>query len=166
IRPDEVEDVSHYFVSPAEFRQMITDDALLEHQEVTPDKYYGIIRARVDERLDIGEDLIADIEVLGAKIIRDVYPQRSVLIFVNVPGETPEEKLTVLRERMEQREETVDHIAERLERARLLELPFAKTCDYVIINENNQQEKAVADLMYIIEQERSRRRMILEPQEA
>lgn len=156
MRPTEQQGREHLFVSLEEFRDMITNNELLEYQEVTSDKFYGIPRAAVDAPLDKGTNLIADIDVLGAKVLRDTFPDDVVLIFVTVPGNTMEEQLNTLRERMMTRLEKepthsdIAHINERLERARTLELPFAKECNYVLVND--ELETTVQRLNEIINQ--------------
>ena len=42
MRADERQGREHVFVTESKFRSMIDNDELLEHQEVTPGKYYGI----------------------------------------------------------------------------------------------------------------------------
>lgn len=142
IRPNEEQGREHHFVSLEEFREMIANDELLEYQEVTKEKFYGIPRAAVKDPLEVGTHLIADIDVYGAKILRETFPDDVILIFVTVPGDTLEEQLTTLRERMIQRLEheptqaDLAHIEERLERARTLELPFETECNHILINDH------------------------------
>ena len=88
MRADERQGREHLFVSETRFRAMIQNDELLEHQEVTPGKYYGIPRQTVEESLAAGAALIADIEVLGAMRLAAAYPDNVVQIFITVPGAT------------------------------------------------------------------------------
>src|SRR5688572_24786246 len=71
MRSNEQQGREHEFVSLERFREMIANDELLEHQEVTTGLFYGIIRHTVEHRLKSGQHLIADIEVYGAKILRE-----------------------------------------------------------------------------------------------
>jgi guanylate kinase len=164
-RPQEREGYDHYFVTLEEFQRKIAAGDLLEHQEVTQDKFYGILRAPVETALEAGKDLIADIEVLGAKILRETYPDDVVLIFVTVPGATDEDRLKTLEERMNhaERKEPDAVIQQRLIRARDLELPFAEQCDYQIVNEDNQMDKAAYELETKM-RERRQERMTHEPE--
>lgn len=149
-RNDELEGREHYFMDTESFRQLIAEDALLEWQEVTPNKFYGIVRDRVETKLAEGHLLMADIEVLGARILRESYPDDVVLIFVTVPGETEEDRLNLLRQRMSNpdRNEAQSLIDTRIDRARTLELPFEEFCDYSIVNDD--REVAVGELIGII----------------
>lgn len=146
----------HLFVSNDEFQSMIDTNALLEYQEVTPGKFYGIPRASVEDVINQGLDLIADIEVLGARILRETYGERAVLIFVTVPGETIQDKLDVLRQRMgnADRNEKQDLIESRLQRARTLEFPFANEADVIIVNDDIAH--AIDALKQLIHQRRER----------
>lgn len=156
-RPHEIDGVHHQFVSLEDFQRMIAYGELIEYQEVHKNRYYGVPRATVENAIAAGQDLIADIEVLGASIIRSEYPNNAVLIFVTVPGETEEEVLAQLRQRMEDRNETPEEIEKRLKRVRL-ELPYAATCDYLIINDDMWH--AADELRSIIGAENSRRRLL------
>lgn len=154
MRPNEQQGREHLFVSLERFKEMIENDELLEHQEVTPGSFYGIPRATVDDAIETGQFLIADIEVLGAKILQENYPKDTQLIFVTVPGDTLDAKLDVLKRRMQgrhdahQTEADAARIQQRLDRARQLEFPFAAHCDDILINDH--LEVAVGELDDII----------------
>lgn len=145
MRPDEKQGRERIFVSLERFQQMIANDDLLEHQEVTPGKFYGIPKASVESVLAKGEHLIADIEVRGAEVVLETYKEDAVIIYVTVPGETEEEQLETLKQRMLHRlnREATDEdraiINQRLERAKNLEFPFSKKCDHIIINDDLNQ---------------------------
>lgn len=128
IRPGEQQGREHHFVTIDEFQQMIDTDELVEYQEVHPGSYYGVPRKIVEEAIREGRDLIADIEVLGASIIRRDYPANSVMIFILPPS------VDALAERMNQRGASDEDIRDRL--ARLpLEIRYAPLSDYVIVND-------------------------------
>jgi len=137
-RAGEVDGVNYHFLTPAEFKVMIVKGELLEYQEVTRGKYYGIPRASVENSLGAGLDLVGDIEVKGARILRQTYPQNVTLIFITVPGETEDAVVETLRQRMIARDDKPDVIAQRLERAKTLELPFQAECAYTIVNDDRQ----------------------------
>lgn len=169
IRPDEQEGREHIFVDTEEFNRMIRDDELLEYQEVTPGRFYGIIEAKVENALAAGRYLIADIDVYGARVLRETYPDDTVLFFVTVPGETVEDQLRLLRARMTARfrtrelsKEQQDLIQQRLDRARTLELPFAASCDHIIVNDN--KDRSIHDLEAIIVEKMNERPVAKENQ--
>ncbi|MEO1287839.1 MAG: hypothetical protein AAFV93_08720 [Chloroflexota bacterium] len=142
MRPGEKQGRERIFVSQDRFRQMIEQDELLEYQEVTPGKFYGIPRESVDSVLDVGKHLIADIEVRGAEVVLDNYTEDTMVIYVTVPGKTQEEQLDTLKERMIHRLQRTPTdadwqiINQRLERAKTLEFPFSEKCEHIIINDD------------------------------
>jgi guanylate kinase len=156
-RHNEQDGREHLFVTQDVFRRMIAENELLEYQEVTPGKFYGIPRASVENAWANGTDLIADIEVMGARILREAYAGRAVLVFITVPGATLEDKLDVLRQRMSNadRNEAKQLIEDRIARARVLEMPFAQEADVVI--ENGDINKAIDDLKGVIRTYRAKR---------
>ena len=139
MRADEQQGREHLFVSEQTFRKMIRDDELLEHQEVTPGKLYGIPRQTVIDGLRAGAARIADIEVLGAIELAAAYPRNVVQLFVTVPGADSAAQLDLLGERMRGRADAATDIEQRLERARTLELPYQTRCDYIVVNDNLAQ---------------------------
>ncbi|MDQ7025667.1 MAG: hypothetical protein Q9P44_08920 [Anaerolineae bacterium] len=154
IREGELQSREHEFVSLERFREMIANNELLEHQEVTKGKFYGIIRATVENHIANGQNLVADIEVLGAKILRDKFPNQTILIFVTASGETLDEKLDILQQRMLKRlkanptAKDLAQVQQRLKRAKELEFPFADDCDFVIVNDDKNH--AVRELEQFI----------------
>lgn len=162
MRSDERQGREHLFVSPQQFKAMIAKGELLEHQEVTPGKFYGIPRQTVADCLKNAEARIADIEVLGAEKLARAYPQDVVQVFVTVPGETIEEQSKVLEGRMRQRDDGATDIQHRLERARTLELPYQSQCDYVVVN--GTLAGAIAATRAIVDKELARRGLPGAPQ--
>ncbi len=158
MRADERQGREHLFVNEQQFRTMISKDELLEHQEVTPGKYYGIPRRTVMEALSAGAVRIADIEVLGAIELAAAYPENVVQIFVTVPGADSAEQMAVLEERMRTRADEATDIEQRLDRARRLELPYRSRCDYVIVNDD--LAKAIETAATIIGREMAARQLL------
>lgn len=161
MRSGEQQGRERLFISEKRFREMIDNNELLEYQEVTPGKFYGMPRASINNALDKGQNLVADIEVRGAKVLLEEYTNDAVIIYVTVSGNTEEEQLEKLKERMLQR---LDHeptekdwrlINQRLERARNLEFPFEKICEHIVVNDN--LEIAAEQIDHIIKQQLAER---------
>jgi len=157
MRANEKQGREHLFVNERQFRRMISNDELLEHQEVTSGKFYGIPRRTVMEALTAGAARIADIEVLGAIELVAAYPKNIVQVFVTVPGADSAEQLAVLEERMRGRADKTTDIAQRLARARTLELPYQTRCDYVVVNDD--LAKAIKTTAAIIRREMAARQL-------
>jgi guanylate kinase len=149
-REGEQEGREHRFVSRDQFQRLIDTNALIEFQPVHVGDLYGTPRKTVEDALNAGNDLVADIDFLGATKIHDAYPQNTVLIFV-----TPSD-LDILAQRIRQRGNiTPEALDDRLERAKF-EMTFAPKCDYLILNDI--VEPAAEHLRQIVTSERIRRR--------
>ena len=157
MRAGEKQGREHLFVSEPTFRAMIQNDELLEHQEVTAGKFYGIPRRTVADALRTGAARIADIEVLGAIELAAAYPANVVQIFVTVPGADGAQQLALLEERMRARADMATDIKQRLERARRLELPYQSRCDYVVVND--ELSRAIEKTGDIIRRELAKRQL-------
>jgi hypothetical protein len=118
---------------------MIDHDELLEYQ-VIHNNMYGMPRQPVEAALDSGQSIIADIEVLGAARAREIFPENVVSIFIQPPS------IGSLIERMRERRESEAEIGKRLLRVPM-ELDYARTCQYVILNDKFEQ---AAELLYQI----------------
>lgn len=160
-RADEQPGREHLFITPDQFQRMIKNDQLLEYQEVTPNKLYGIPRQTVLDCLAAGDIRLADIEVLGAQALKNAFPDHVVHIFVTVPGQSLAQQLALLEKRMRQRQDSPTSIAQRLKRAQSLELPYQRSCDHIVVND--RLEQAVAATRAIIQTELKQRRLVSAP---
>lgn len=129
MRANEQQGREHHFMDEAAFRAMIARGDLLEHQEVTPGRFYGVPRATVADAIRAGQDQIADIDYLGARILRREHPLSTVLVFIAPPS------MATLEAQMRERGTAESVIRERMARAEE-EMAFAPECDYLIINDD------------------------------
>lgn len=126
LRGAERHGVEYYFVSKHEFESLVSRDDFLEWAEVYGN-YYGTSRKLVDDFLQKGEDVLLDIDIQGAKTVRQKRTD-AVSVFILPPS------LQVLRERLKSRGLDDDQvIAQRLEIASK-EISHYKEYDYLIIN--------------------------------
>lgn len=139
-RPGEVDGREYFFVDPDRFKEMVENDELLEHAEYVANSY-GTPRAYVEEKLDAGLNVLLDIEVQGARQIREKKPD-AVMIFIVPPS------LEELEKRLKGRgTDTERAIEARLIRAKQ-EYQEADFYDYLIINDD--ADKAAKELSAII----------------
>ncbi|MCY4144954.1 MAG: hypothetical protein OXE95_05360 [Chloroflexi bacterium] len=157
MRLDEEQGREHHFMSMAAFKKLLSAGQLLEYQEVTPGKFYGVPRQLALDCLRAGKARIADIEALGAKKLAAAFPQNVVQIFVTVPGANMAAQLTVLAERMRQRADAITDISCRLQRAEAIELPYQSQCDHIIVND--RLSSAIAAARRIIDRELAARHL-------
>lgn len=145
-RPNEKDGQDYHFVSVAEFEKMLEGDQLAEWAMVH-DNYYGTPRKEISGRLEQGRDVIMDIDTVGARSVKKIYPQ-SVSIFVIPPS------IEALKQRLKSRATDNDEvISKRLNRARL-EMEQIGDFDYWLVNDDLDQ--AVDRVVAIIEAERQR----------
>lgn len=128
-RSDEVEGKHYYFIDIPTFERMKRDDELLEWAEVHGN-FYGTPRARVEERLTAGHDILFDIDYQGTLQLYEKCRADMVTIFILPPS------ITELRKRLERRaQDTTDVIERRLRNAKL-EMAHFHEYDYVLVNED------------------------------
>ena len=127
-RPGERDGVDYHFVSRAEFLEMIDQKLFLEYAEVH-DNFYGTSSDAIGAQLLLGLDVILDIDVQGAAILRAKGQPEATHIFVSPPN------LTELERRLRGRgTESEEMIRVRLKNA-ATEMNAAGSYEYLIINE-------------------------------
>lgn len=139
-RMGEQDGVNYNFVGRTEFERMIAAGELLEYAEYV-DNYYGTSLKAIQERLDMGIDVLLDIEVQGAAKVRARCPE-ALLIFIIPPS------FEELSRRLHRRNtDSEDTIAGRLEKARA-EFQEIPNYDYLVIND--KVSGAVAEIEAIL----------------
>ena len=83
---DEKNGVDYSFVTPEVFQQMIDQKLFIEFAQVFGRSWYGTPRQPVDAALARGELAVLDIDVQGAELVRDKYPDM-LGIFILPPSE-------------------------------------------------------------------------------
>ncbi|MBR1588391.1 MAG: guanylate kinase [Kiritimatiellae bacterium] len=68
-RGDEEDGIDYHFLTVERFRELLAEDAFLEHAEVHGN-YYGTLRQPIIDVLDEGNSMILDIDVVGAAKVR------------------------------------------------------------------------------------------------
>ena len=132
-RPHEVHGKDYYFFSLEEFKQHIKNDDFLEWEEVYRDNFYGTLKAEVERIWAKGKHVVFDIDVVGGLDIKQIYPDRTLAVFVKPPS------IEELKIRLKKRKtETADKINMRVAKASI-ELATAPQFDYIIINEDLEE---------------------------
>jgi len=149
-REGEVNGVDYFFKTREEFEKLIEQGKLLEYAEYVGN-YYGTPVDYVRETLDKGKDVFLEIEVRGARQVREKFPE-GLFIFLMPPS------LTELKKRIETRgTETEDLIQNRMLSARE-EIEMMHLYDYVV--ENDHVENACQKVNAIIIAEHCRRERV------
>lgn len=145
-RPGEVDGVNYFFYSRPEFEDLIQKGEFLEWAEVY-DNLYGTPRRYVEEMLRQGQDVILEIDIQGARQIKQRFPE-GVFVFV-----VPPSREELARRLQGRNTDTEEEIKKRLRLADD-ELKCAKEYNYVIIND--QLADAVSELKEIIQKEKQK----------
>ena len=136
-RPGEMDGVDYFFVTKDKFEQMIAEDALIEYAQYVGN-YYGTPKEYVQQQLDLGKNVILEIEIQGALKIKEKFPD-TVLMFVTAPNANE------LKNRLVGRgTETPEGIAARLSRACEESMGMEKY-DYLVINDTIENGISLID---------------------
>ena len=139
----------YHFTTREEFERMIAAGEFLEYAEVFGENLYGTARSSLDEATAAGRDLLLDIDVQGAKQVREKIPD-AVSIFIMPPNPK------VLRTRLRNRSRAEGRVDEadlqrRMDEASK-EIENYRQYRYILVND--VLERAVAQLEAIVQVER------------
>ena len=145
-RPGEVDGRDYFFMSRKEFRHRTEAGEFVEWAEYGGEQY-GTLRAQVDQVLASGRHVVLDIEIQGARAVRERYPE-AVLVFIVPP--TADD----LYQRLGGTQGTRAGSLERRLRRAVEELNEALQYDYVVVNADRTE--ALADVAAIVDAESRR----------
>jgi guanylate kinase len=141
-REGEVDGKDYYFVSVDEFKKLIEDNALYEYVDSDFGPKYGTPKAKIDELLCAGKDVILDLDYPGVQQLRKLAGDRVKAISFIPPS------VRILRERLVNRGTDAMEVIERrmsMAEKRIKECEFY---DYVVVNDDI--DEAVAQTKAII----------------
>jgi guanylate kinase len=150
MREGEVEGKDYYFITEEKFKELVDSNNLYEYVNSDFGPKYGTPKAKVDELLREGKDVILDLDYPGVQQLRKLAKDRVKAISFIPPS------IKILRERLEGRKtDSVEVIEKRMSKAesRIKEAEFY---DYVVINDD--LDRAVYDVKCIIESARLEKR--------
>lgn len=127
-RNGEVNGRDYFFVSRAEFEEMIAAGRFLEYAQVF-DNYYGTAREQVEEKLGQGKHVILEIDWQGAAQVRTAWPECES-IFVLPPSRSE------LERRLRGRGTDTDEVIARRLRDAVAEMSHWEEFRYVVINDD------------------------------
>lgn len=126
----------YFFLTREEFESMIENNQLIEWTEYVGN-YYGTPRKYVEEQLRQGKNVILEIEVKGAKNVKELFPE-ALLLFMTPPSAEELKNRLIGRgtESMEVIKERLSHSVE--------EATYMKDYDYIVINDDLEKCVEVA----------------------
>ena len=139
-RPGERDGVDYHFLTPDEFERRVATGAFVEHASYSGHQY-GTLRAEVERRLAQGRPVVLEIEVQGARQVRETMPD-AVAVFIAPPS------LPALRARLIGR--GTDTAAQVDERMRTAERELEAQPEFPHVVVNDRLERATDELAAIV----------------
>lgn len=140
MREGEADGINYFFLTAEEFKKCVSQNEFLEWTEFSGN-YYGTKKSFVEKCLKNGENLILEIDTVGALNIKKIMPE-SILIFIAPPSF--KELETRLRGRHTETEEAIQKRLASIKK----EIENSKYFDYKVVNDT--VENALRSLEKVI----------------
>lgn len=148
MRPGEVNGKDYHFVSEEEYMEFKNSGQLYEDATVFGN-YYGTLKDEVDSFINVGKDVVFEIDWQGSRQLKEKAPNDVVSIFLLPPS------LVELRQRLiDRKTDSMETINYRMEN-NIEEVRHWEEFDYVVINEDI--DETVYKVRKIISGERMKR---------
>lgn len=147
-RPGEKEGRDYVFINSSQFHDLVEKSELLEHAEVFGHSY-GTPKKQVLDTLNVGKDMIFDIDWQGTQQLAQLARTDLVSVFI-LPPTTKE-----LERRLRSRAQDKDDVVQRRMAEAAMEMSHWAEYDYVIINRD--LKTSVSQVQAILVAERLRR---------
>lgn len=130
-RGQEQDGVDYYFIEAERFRELIAEDAFVEHEEVYHDRFYGTLKSEVQRIWNDGKTIIFDVDVKGGYNLKKYFGDRARSFFIMPPS------MEILEKRLRGRgTDSEEDIRTRLSKAKS-EIDFARgKFDVEILNDD------------------------------
>ena len=148
-REGEVDGVDYHYVTDAEYDKLLAEDAFYETVNSQYGGRYGTLRSEVDSFLNVGQDVIFDMDWIGLRQVKEKAPQDVVSIYMLPPS------IKELRRRLEGRGTDSQEIINKRMGMVLEKMEHWTEYDYVVICLNPEQ--TVTTIQKIITAERMKR---------
>ncbi len=148
-RVGEVEGVDYYFVTDEQYNEFLKQDAFYECVDSQYGSRYGTLRSEVDSFINVGQDVIFDMDWAGVRQLREKAGDDVVAIYLLPPS------VRELRKRLEGRGTDTQEVIDKRMGIILDKISHWEEFDYVIVNVDLQE--TVAKIQKIISGERMRR---------
>ncbi|SHJ04274.1 guanylate kinase [Lutispora thermophila] len=127
-RYNEVNGVNYHFISKETFESMVQQGEFLEYAQVY-DNYYGTPKKYVIDRLSEGKDVILEIDIQGAKQVRENYKE-GIFIFIMPPS------YKELKNRIMKRGTEAQKDIEKRMKCAYEEIKQAEYYNYIVVNDD------------------------------
>lgn len=111
-RGKERDGVEYYFIDADRFRELVSQDAFVEYEEVYHDRFYGTLKSEVERIWARGHVIVFDVDVKGGVNLKKYFGEKAMSVLILPPS------MEVLEQRLRSRgTDTDEAIAERLAKA-------------------------------------------------
>lgn len=148
-RVGEEEGVDYYFVTDEQYNEFIKQDAFYECVDSQYGSRYGTLRSEVDSFINVGQDVLFDMDWAGARQMKEKAGDDVVTIYLLPPS------VRELRRRLEGRGTDSQEVIDKRMSIILEKISHWDEFDYVIVNVSLQE--TVTKIQKIISGERMRR---------
>lgn len=147
-RAAEKNGIDYQFLSVSRFQGMIKGNELLEYASVYSN-WYGVPKQAVRVALERGLDTIVKVDVQGAASIKKIVPE-AVFVFIAPPS------LEELLNRLIQRRTETQFDLDKRTQAASDEMKQLSLFDYVVVNQHDGIDAAIAQIQAIVTAEKCR----------
>ena len=139
-RGEEKDGVDYYFIDAQRFRELIAQDAFVEHEEVYQDRFYGTLKSEVERIWAKGHVILFDVDVKGGANLKKYFGSAALSILILPPS------MEILEQRLRGRQtDSEEAILERLAKAQS-EIDFARgKFDVELVNDTLENTFAEAE---------------------
>jgi len=134
-RDGEIDGKDYTFISNSDFEHFVKFGDFIEWEIVHGNKY-GTPWSSVEDAVSSSKVMIFDIDVKGGLAIKEEYPDNTILLFIEPPGDNINEQKEALNDRLVKRgneqELAIKHRLKRFE----TEMQFKEKFDYSFVNKN------------------------------
>ena len=148
-RENEIDGVDYHYVSNEEYDKLLQEDAFYECVDSQYGSRYGTLRSEVDGFLNVGQDVVFDMDWVGLRQMKEKAPKDVVSIYMLPPS------IKVLRERLENRGTDSAEIINKRMNLVLEKMQHWVEYDYVVLCIDADQ--AAAAIHRIFSAERKKR---------
>ena len=128
-RPGELEGVDYHFVDTNAFETSVANAGYLEYAQVF-DNYYGTSRRKAESLMQVGKDVILEIDWQGARQVREAMPITPLSVFIIPPS------LKALEQRLRGRGQDSDQVIARRMLDAKEQIKHYDEYDYLVVNDD------------------------------
>ena len=128
-RPGELEGVDYHFVDTNAFETSVANAGYLEYAQVF-DNYYGTSRRKTESLMQVGKDVVLEIDWQGARQVREAMPATPLSVFIIPPS------LEALEQRLRGRGQDSDQVIARRMLDAKEQIKHYDEYDYLVVNDD------------------------------